>query len=96
MAEHLLAAVREAFTNVARHSRASSASVQLAVTDGMCSLRITDDGSGIPSPGTGPTLVGGFGMANLKRRAEKLGGELVLEAGHDGGTSLTLNAPVGT
>ncbi len=93
MSEHLLAAVREALTNVARHSSATMASVQLAIVDGTCLLVITDDGSGVSSSGTRPALTGGFGIANLRRRAEKLGGELDVEVGGSG-TSLTMRVPV--
>jgi signal transduction histidine kinase len=92
--EHLLAAVREALTNVARHSNATAASVQVAVSDGTCLLVIVDNGTGLSSPSAVPTLAGGFGIANLRRRAEKLGGQLSLEPTSGGGTSLTIQVPV--
>jgi signal transduction histidine kinase len=94
MTEHLLATVREALTNVARHSNATGASVQLTVADGVCTLAIVDNGTGVVSAGSGPTLAGGFGIANLRRRADKLGGELDLEPRAGAGTALTMRVPI--
>jgi signal transduction histidine kinase len=91
IAEHLLAVVREALTNIGRHARASHASLALSVADGECRLRITDDGAGI-----GPTAEGegGFGLVNLRRRAEKLHGTFVTEGPATGGTSLIWQVPI--
>ena len=94
VAEHVFAAVREALTNVARHAHASVATVELAVRDGECTITVTDDGRGMGSM-KGGTRVGGFGIANLKRRAEKLGGELEIRPAGGGGTSMTLRVPIG-
>jgi signal transduction histidine kinase len=89
--EHLLAVVREALTNIGRHANASHASLSLSVADGVCRLHITDDGDGI-----GPTAAGegGFGLVNLRRRAEKLHGSFVTESPATGGTSLIWQVPV--
>ncbi len=94
MTGHLLATVREALTNVARHSNATGTSVQLTVAEGVCTLAIVDNGTGVVPTGTGPTLAGGFGIANLRRRAEKLGGELDLDPGAGGGIALTMRVPI--
>ncbi len=90
-AEHVLFTVREALSNVARHAAATKASVTLAVDGDRVVLRVVDDGRGM-----GPAREGGLGLQNLRRRAEKLGGELVIEPGPgDRGTSLTWRARVG-
>jgi signal transduction histidine kinase len=91
VAEDLLATVREAVTNIGRHAQATKASVTLTVRDGWCCLRIIDNGRGVgPSGGRG----GGLGLANLRRRAEKLEGQFDLETVEAGGTSLTWQVPV--
>jgi signal transduction histidine kinase len=91
IADQLLAVVREALTNIGRHAHASHASLSLSVVDGTCCLRITDDGDGIE-----PTVAGegGFGLVNLRRRAEKLQGSFVTESPADGGTSLIWRVPL--
>ena len=90
--EQLLATIREAVTNIARHAQASEANVTLSVIDGQCRLRVIDNGSGIDGTGTSE---GGLGLANLRRRAENLGGHLSIESPPSGGTSLTWEVPNG-
>jgi signal transduction histidine kinase len=80
--EDLLAVLREALTNVARHACASSAQVDLSAGDGRLVLRVSDDGRGI-----GPTTRRS-GLANLRRRAEAHGGTLELLPAQPSGTVL--------
>jgi two-component system sensor histidine kinase DesK len=61
--------IREAVTNVVRHSRASRCEVRLAPG---C-VEIVDDG-----PGDGPPTAGGQGLRGLRRRAEAVGGRLTV------------------
>ena len=86
--EHVVPVVRETLTNVARHARARSARVIVAVDD---DLRITvvDDGVGIPGE-----VVGGHGMRNLADRALQVGGTLEIQPGPDGGTTILWQAPL--
>jgi two-component system sensor histidine kinase DesK len=77
--------IREATTNVLRHSRATSVSVEL-VTDGRnARLTVTDDGVG----GNAPP---GAGLAGLAERLETLGGRL--DSGPAGGRGFRLVADV--
>jgi signal transduction histidine kinase len=90
IAEHLLAVIREAVTNVGRHAGATEASVRLGVEEGLCRLQVTDNGSGIDMSGNH----GGFGLPNLLRRAEKLHGTFTIDSLVTGGASLTWKVPV--
>ena len=91
-ADHLLFTVREALSNVARHAAAARASVTVSVQSDRVVLRVVDDGRGM-----GPAREGGLGLQNMRRRAEKLSGELVLEAGPGGrGTALLWSVRLGT
>ena len=76
--------VREATTNVLRHSSASTVTVDLVEDGGQAVLTIADDGTG---RGERMTVLGsssGSGLAGLRERVGALGGEL--EAGPvDGG-----------
>lgn len=83
----LLAVVREALSNVARHASASSAHVAVEVGDEV-RVVVTDDGRGLP-----PDAVRS-GLANLARRAERRGGSFTLEPGADSGTTLTWSVPL--
>jgi signal transduction histidine kinase len=91
LAEHLLATVREALTNIGRHARASEASVNLSIKGGLCILQVRDNGRGVGETAPGE---GGLGLGNLRRRAEKLHGQLVVENLDTGGTLLTWQVPV--
>jgi len=91
-AEQMLAALREALSNAARHAGARQVDVTVDVDhDGMLSVQVTDNGTGIPDGGRRG------GLRNLGRRAEKLGGELRLEPADPGaaapGTRLVWRAP---
>jgi signal transduction histidine kinase len=92
-AEYLLNALREALSNAARHARATTVEVRVAVDqDGQLVLRVTDDGTGIPA------AVHRSGLSNLAQRAGSLGGVLELgPAGGPGGrgTALVWRVPAG-
>ncbi|UQU68598.1 histidine kinase [Couchioplanes caeruleus] len=67
--------IREAVTNVVRHSGASRCVVRLSPG----SVEIVDDG-----PGDGPAAPDGQGLAGLRRRAEAAGARLVVGRRADG------------
>ena len=83
--EHLLASIREAVTNVARHAHASEVKVSLSVSEGLCRLQVTDDGVGLDQHHSNE---GGLGLVNMRRRAEKLQGHLSVESPESGGTAI--------
>jgi two-component system, NarL family, sensor histidine kinase DevS len=88
LSEHILATVREGLTNIARHAAASSARVHLGVDDEWCVLEIIDNGQGIAAA-TPKSSDGGLGLGNLRRRAQKHGGDLAITSPPGGGTILT-------
>ena len=67
--------IREAVTNIVRHSRASHAEVRL----GPDSVEILDNG-----PGDGAAAPDGQGLQGLRRRAEAAGAELTVGRRQDG------------
>ena len=88
VAFHVLAVVREALSNVARHAQASSVVVSVCVTDGTLSVDVKDDGIGIGE------LTRRSGLANMQNRAQSLGGSLHVEALPRVGTKLSLSLPL--
>nr|WP_229698344.1 GAF domain-containing protein [Wenjunlia tyrosinilytica] len=93
-AKNLVAALREALSNAARHAGATRIEVRVDATvqlpDGSPGVRltVTDDGVGIPEEGRRS------GLRNLRRRAEELGGSSSYGTGSEGrGTVLVWEAP---
>jgi signal transduction histidine kinase len=80
--------VREALSNIARHARATTATVEVSVGS-MLQIRVVDDGIGVPDP-----LPRASGLANLGVRATALGGAMDLHNRPEGGTELTWCVPV--
>jgi signal transduction histidine kinase len=87
-ADQVLATLREALTNVAKHAAASNVIVTIAAGDEF-RLIVADDGRGMD--GNSP---GGLGLKNLRQRAERLGGSLDLGRSREGGTRLTWRIPL--
>ncbi len=78
LAAELLATLREALTNVARHARATSVHVEVIVDDHVV-LRVIDDGIG--PPGSDAATHGraqGHGLRNMAVRATRRGGTFEL------------------
>ena len=89
IADHLLAALREALSNVAKHAHARRVDVEVLVADGHATVRVTDDGVGIPE-----RRGGGHGLTNLADRATALGGGFTTEPRDGGGTVATWRVPL--
>jgi len=93
MADHIVAAMREALTNAAKHARAQHVDVVIELIDGAAVLVVTDDGVGVDQDGAGRRS----GLANLSSRAQDLGGHCTLErVDASGGSRLTWQAPLST
>ena len=88
LAAELLATLREAISNVARHAHATRVEVELVVTEQVV-LRVIDDGIGPPAPDT-PR---GHGLKNMEARAARHGGRFELRAGPHGGSVLVWQVP---
>jgi len=95
--ETLLAqVVREATTNVVRHSRARHASIVLARPGGEARLEVTDDGVGVAAPQIGAAgSEGGSGLRGLSERIALAGGSLTAGPRHEGGFRVTAVVPCG-
>ncbi len=86
--EHLLAVLREALSNAARHAGARRVEVVLEVGDRV-ELVVRDDGAGLPAEVSRRS-----GLANLVDRAEAVGGACSVRPGPGGGTEVTWSAPL--
>ena len=89
LAEHVLAVLREALSNAARHSGATRVEVAVdADAAGTLTVLVRDNGRGIKETGRRS------GLANIADRATELGGELRLVPVESGGTELEWKVPV--
>jgi signal transduction histidine kinase len=88
IADHALATLREALTNVGRHAAASHVAVTVAAGDDL-RLVVVDDGRGMGGAGAD-----GRGLRNMRTRAERLGGSLELGTSREGGTRLIWHIPL--
>lgn len=88
----LLQMAREALSNSSRHAHARRTLLGLRSDEHWLELRIVDDGIGFdPSVAAPP---GHLGLANLRQRAEALGGELTIDSAPGAGTRLTIRVPL--
>nr|WP_244876737.1 GAF domain-containing sensor histidine kinase [Actinoplanes consettensis] len=85
----LLAVLREALSNTARHAQASSVRVSARAADGEVLIRVEDNGIG-----TDPAAARG-GLINMTERARDLGGSFAITPAPTGGTILTWRVPLG-
>jgi signal transduction histidine kinase len=90
VAGDIVAMLREALSNVARHARATRVDVELVVADHIL-VRVLDDGVG-PPPSDAPR---GHGLNNMEARAERHGGRFQLRAGAPKGSVLEWQVPLG-
>lgn len=87
----LLHLVREALSNVARHSRATRARVEVrSVAEGL-TIEIIDNGVGFDPAAIAPGRH--HGLSNLRDRAAAAGGRLEIDAHQGAGTRLIVHLP---
>ncbi|MEK8049639.1 ATP-binding protein [Ideonella sp. DXS22W] len=85
--------LREAVSNIIKHSGASQCSVRCSIADGDFQLIIQDNGQGIPVELDG-RLDKGHGMASMKGRAKQLQGQCLVESSPGYGTVIRLTLPL--
>ncbi|MFF7356163.1 GAF domain-containing protein [Streptomyces filipinensis] len=88
VADHIVAVLSEALTNIARHAHAGRAQVALTADGREVCLKVSDDGVGIPPGGRRS------GLSNMAERAERLGGRLELTRPAEGGATLEWRVPL--
>jgi len=91
--QHLEQILREALSNTARHAGICRVRVALTFAPDELDLVVADDGCGLGDvlEASGPAH---NGLRNMRERARRLGGRLVVEPAVSGGTRVTLAVPL--
>jgi signal transduction histidine kinase len=89
LTDDCVAVLREAITNAAKHAQANRVTVTITVSAAELCLEVGDDGRGIGA------VSRRSGLANLRTRAERRGGRLIVASGTPRGTRLTWTVPIG-
>ena len=87
-----LRVVQEALGNLAKHSRAESARIDLIATTDELTLSISDDGVGFDLEQS--RLKGGLGLISMRERMHLIGGELEISSSPGKGTQIRAHAPI--
>lgn len=89
----LFQATRELMFNVVKHSKATSASVNVRRTGGTAAIDVEDDGVGFDPGQWKPTDRGGFGLFSIRERLRHVGGTLTITSSAAAGTVATIEVP---
>lgn len=89
-------AVRELLFNAVKHARIKTANVFVNQSKASLQITVTDQGAGFNPMdiGSSESLVGGYGLGNLRRRMDLLGGSLQIESALGKGSRFTLICPI--
>ncbi|MGI4875588.1 MAG: ATP-binding protein [Janthinobacterium lividum] len=89
--QHLYLIYKEALHNAVKHAQgARTVRVRLAVEGRTLRLRVQDDGPGTASPGRPD----GHGLANMRRRAEAVGGRVQYDTAPGAGFAVSVELPL--
>ncbi|QFZ18762.1 sensor histidine kinase [Saccharothrix syringae] len=91
----LLRTAQEALANVAKHARAGRVALTLSYMEELVTLDVLDDGVGFRPDArrAGGSPDGGFGLAGMRQRVQRLAGRLDVESEPGGGTAITVTVP---
>ncbi len=84
---------QEGLRNVAKHSRASDAQVELEGSEDAIRLSIADSGAGFDPDAA--KHAGGLGIASMEERVRLVNGNMRIESEPDKGTRITVHVPLG-
>ena len=85
-------AIKELLNNVGKYADADHVTVTLRYDEDTVVVAVADDGRGF-DPDAGRASGGGFGLLNIRERAEYLGGRLVIESRLGEGSRLAVHIP---
>ncbi len=86
--------IKEIVNNIIKHANASNVSFLLSYKDSYLSFEAADNGVGIKEPMNSDLNKVGFGLKNIKDRAESINAELKIESIPGQGTTIKISIPL--
>lgn len=86
--------VKESLNNVVKHSHATEVHLRIHYQDSALEIDVEDNGRGAAAALSGSLAVGSDGLNNLRERMRAVGGQAVIENGHQGGLRVRLSVRV--
>ena len=90
----LVRIIQESLTNVRKHSRATTASVEMHRRDGKLRLTVADNGAGFSQSTLSRSVFPRFGLSTMRERAESIGASFTIESTPGGGTTVCVDIPL--
>jgi PAS domain S-box-containing protein len=84
--------IQESLTNVTKHARASRVEVSIGQSNGLLTVRISDNGAGFWADG--PRKPNSYGLLGLRERAALLGGDATIASSPGEGTQIEIRLPL--
>lgn len=85
--------IKEAVTNIVKHSRATRCRIRIALTEGAVRITVEDNGIGLTPDEAGRERRDGNGMKGMAERLSLVEGSMTLSSNPGGGTALSVVIP---
>ena len=85
--------IHEALTNIFKHAHATRGAVKFERDSDFVKVLIEDNGMGLPADDGGRTGVR-FGLQSMRKRAEAIGGKLLIESAVGKGSTFYFTLPL--
>jgi two-component system sensor histidine kinase DesK len=86
--------IREAITNIVKHSHATTCHISFVVSSSVINMTIKDNGQGISNQQLLQLQQGGNGLKGIKERLALIEGNLELTSTFNGGSTLKIAVPL--
>lgn len=90
----LIRIIQESLTNVRKHSKATTAGVEIRRRNGRLHLVVSDNGVGFAQVTRSRSFFPRFGLATMRERAESIGGTFTVEGTPGAGTVVRVEIPL--
>ncbi len=87
---------QESLTNIVKHAQATEVQIELHIDQQQVVLKIQDNGVGLNKTVDWLDLARNkhLGLVGMRERAEAVGGQIEIQSGAEGGTTITVQAPL--
>ncbi len=90
----LVRIIQESLTNVRKHAKATTATIDVRRGNGRLHITVSDNGAGFAQAGLSRSVFPRFGLSTMRERAESIGGTFSIESTPGGGTVVNVEVPL--